>query len=132
MTVTVMVVTVAQSPAVGVKVYVPEAILLTAAGFQVPVIPLFEVNGRPGAAAPKQISCGSVNVGTTLGDTVTSICVLALSQDKTDWDTHQLMVRGLAVDGVGAVGLPVPPLAVLYQRRLLPVAVRAAAGVPWQ
>ena len=43
---------VAQIPVLGVKVYVPEAVLLTVAGFQIPVIPLLEVVGKLGAAAP--------------------------------------------------------------------------------
>ena len=42
-------VVVAQSPGVGVKVYVPDVVLLTVAGFQVPVIPLLEVEGKFGA-----------------------------------------------------------------------------------
>jgi hypothetical protein len=44
-------------------------------------------------------------------------------------------VPAVAVDGVGAVGLPAPPLAVAYQRRVLPgggVAVSAAAASPTQ
>ena len=44
-TLTVIVVVVAHSPAVGVNVYVVVAVLLTA-GDQVPVIPLFEVVGN--------------------------------------------------------------------------------------
>jgi hypothetical protein len=36
------------------------------------------------------------------------------------------------VDGVGAVAEPVPPEAVVYQRRLVPVAVSAEAVAPWQ
>ncbi len=39
---------------------------------------------------------------------------------------------GEAVDGVGAVAEPVPPVAVVYQRRLVPVAVSAEAVAPWQ
>ena len=34
--------------------------------------------------------------------------------------------------GTGAVLLPVPPDALLYQSRLVPVAVRAVAATPWQ
>ena len=33
------------------------------------------------------------------------------------------------VFGVGALGLPVPPVGVVYQRRLVPMAVRGKAGV---
>jgi hypothetical protein len=38
----------------------------------------------------------------------------------------------VAVDGVGAVALPVPPLTVVYHNRLLPVAVNAVAVAPSQ
>ena len=41
------------------------------AGFQVPVMPSFEVVGRMGAVAPVQIACEIVNVGVTIGLTVT-------------------------------------------------------------
>ena len=44
---------VAQSPAVGVKVYVVVAVLLMA-GLQVPVMLLVEVAGKAGIAAPEQ------------------------------------------------------------------------------
>ena len=61
----------AHCPAAGVKVYVPVVVLLTVAGVQVPVIPLLEVVGRMGAVAPVQIACEIVNVGVTIGVTVT-------------------------------------------------------------
>ena len=51
--------------------YVAVFVLLTIAGFQVPVIPSFEVSGRIGARAPVQIAVASVNVGVTFGLTVT-------------------------------------------------------------
>ena len=34
--------------------------------------------------------------------------------------------------GVGAVGSPMPPVAVVYQSRFVPVAVSAGATVFWQ
>jgi hypothetical protein len=37
-----------------------------------------------------------------------------------------------AVEGVGAVALPVPPVAVVYHNSPVPVAVRAVAGSFWQ
>ena len=61
---------VAQSPAVGVKLYVPEVVLLTVAGLQVPLMPLFDVVGKVGAVAPEQISVRIVKDGRTLGCTV--------------------------------------------------------------
>ena len=38
----------------------------------------------------------------------------------------------MAVDGVGAVELPTPPVAAAYQSNAVPVAVRGAAVAPWQ
>ena len=43
------------------------------------------------------------------------------------------MVEPVAVvNGVGAVADPTPPVAVLYQSKLVPVAVKAVAGAFWQ
>ena len=36
------------------------------------------------------------------------------------------------MDGVGAVVLPVPPVAVVYHNKLVPVAVSAVATAFWQ
>ena len=36
------------------------------------------------------------------------------------------------VDGVGAVALPVPPVAVVYHNNAVPVAVNGTAVAPWQ
>jgi hypothetical protein len=70
----------AQSPTVGVKVYVPLAVLLTVAGLQVPVIPFVDVVGKTGAVAPLQIAGTAANVGVTIGFTVIAIvAVLAQS-----------------------------------------------------
>ena len=44
--------------------------MLTKVGFQVPVIPLIEVLGKTGAAAPLQIGAIAVNVGVVEGLTV--------------------------------------------------------------
>ena len=71
LTVTVKLAVVAQSPAVGVKVYVPVAVLLTRAGFQVPVYPLFEVADKIGLVAPEHIGAIESKVGTMFGFTVT-------------------------------------------------------------
>ena len=46
-------------------------VVLLTAGAQVPVIPLFDVVGRTGAADPLQIGATAVNVGVTCGLTVT-------------------------------------------------------------
>ena len=73
LTVTVNVVGVAHNPAAGVKVYVPVLVLSTVEGLHVPDIPLFDVDGRTGAADPLHIGAGVVNVGVTKGLTVTVI-----------------------------------------------------------
>src|SRR5215216_3818701 len=64
LTVTVSVVVVAHNPAVGVKVYVAVAVLLTVAGDHVPVMPLVEVVGKTSATPPGQIGVTALNVGT--------------------------------------------------------------------
>ena len=62
----------AQRPAVGVKVYVPELVLLTTEGFHVPVTPLSDVVGRVGTEPPEQmVIFPKLNVGITFGLTVT-------------------------------------------------------------
>ena len=42
------------------------------------------------------------------------------------------MLPTVVVEGVGAVALPVPPVAVVYQSKPVPVAVRAVAVEFWQ
>ena len=70
MTVTVKGTVVAHSPAVGVKVYVLVAVLLTSAGLQVPLIPLFDVGDKMGLVDPEQIGAIGVKVGTIFGLTI--------------------------------------------------------------
>jgi len=53
----------AHCPAVGVKVYVPVALLLIVAGFQVPVTEFVDVVGKIGLVEPEQIGAMSVKVG---------------------------------------------------------------------
>jgi hypothetical protein len=67
-----------------------------------------------------------------VGLTVTSIFALGPSQVPVVWLTHQLVVPGVRVVGVGAVADPVPPVSELYQRRLDPVADSGDAAAPWQ
>jgi hypothetical protein len=71
LTVTVIVVVVAQRPAVGVKVYVVVAVLLIA-GDQVPVMALLDVVGSVNAP-PLHIAATCVNVGVTGAPTFTVI-----------------------------------------------------------
>ena len=59
--------------------YVVVAVLLTVAGFHVPVIPLVEVVGRTGAAAPLHIGATALKVGVTVEVTVMSIVVEAVA-----------------------------------------------------
>jgi hypothetical protein len=56
---------------VGVKVYVPEVVLSTVAGLQVPTIPLFEMLFKIGGVFPKQMDVGNVKIGVTLFTTKT-------------------------------------------------------------
>ena len=42
------------------------------------------------------------------------------------------MVPALAVDGVGAVELPIPPVGTIYHNKLVPVAVNGLATAPLQ
>jgi hypothetical protein len=69
LTTIVIVAVVAHCPAVGVKVYVV-VVVLSNAGDQLPVTPLFEVVGSGDRVAPEQIGATAVNVGITLGLTV--------------------------------------------------------------
>ena len=54
------------------------------------------------------------------------------SQVLTVWLTYQVTLPAVAVEGVGAVAVPVPPVGVLYHNRLVPVAVKAPEAAPWQ
>jgi hypothetical protein len=69
LTVIVIVAVVAHCPAFGVKLYVVVAVL-SKAGDQVPVMPLFEVVGSGDKVAPEHIGATAVNVGVTFGLTV--------------------------------------------------------------
>jgi hypothetical protein len=65
----VIVAVVAHSPAVGIKEYVV-VFVLSNAGDQIPVIPLFEVVGNADKVDPEQIVATCVNVGIVFGFTV--------------------------------------------------------------
>ena len=62
---------VAHCPVFGVNVYDPVAVLLTIAGFHVPIMLLMEVAGKTGAGDPLQIGAIVLNVGVVLLFTVT-------------------------------------------------------------
>ena len=61
----------AHCPAAGVNVYVPDVVLLTVAGFHVPVMPFVDVVGKTGDALPEHIGATAANVGVVCGVTVT-------------------------------------------------------------
>ena len=64
---------IAHCPAVGVKVYVSEAILSIVEGLQLPVIPFIDVEDKAGTIPPEQIvnEVPKLNVGVMFGLTVT-------------------------------------------------------------
>jgi hypothetical protein len=70
-TVTVSVVVFAHCPAFGVKVYVPDVVLLIVAGLHVPVMPFVDVAGNAGAAVPLQKAGIATKDGVSVGVTVT-------------------------------------------------------------
>jgi hypothetical protein len=70
LTFTTIEVVVAHCPELGVKVYVPEVVLLTVAGFHVPEMPFNEVAGKTGAGSPWQIAGIGLKDGVTAGFTV--------------------------------------------------------------
>ena len=71
LTVTVRVAVAIHIPVFGIKVYVPEAVLLTVAGLHVPVIPLLETGFKTGFGAPAQIGAIALKTGVIIGLTVT-------------------------------------------------------------
>jgi hypothetical protein len=60
----------------GVKVYVPVAVLFTIAGLQVPVIPLVEILFKTGLIPPKQSVAIAANVGVVAAFTAIDAVVL--------------------------------------------------------
>jgi hypothetical protein len=107
-TVTFKVVVVAHWPAVGVKVYVPLAVLLTIAGLHVPVIPLVDVVGKTGAVAPLQNVGIAANVGVTLVVIVTLIVVLVAHCPAVGVKVYTVVPRA-AVDIVAGLHVPEIP-----------------------
>jgi hypothetical protein len=87
---------------------------------------------RGTAVAFWQYGTGVVTAG-AIGNafTVTTISALVLSQPIV-WLTQYEVLPEVAVEGVGAVALPVPPVAVVYHNNPVPVAVRGTAVAFWQ
>jgi hypothetical protein len=76
-------------------------------------------------------SMPALTVGSPL--TVTIISALGPSQLLPFvWLTQYEVLPGVVVEGVGAITLPVPPVAVVYHNSPVPVAVREAAVSSWQ
>jgi hypothetical protein len=67
---------VAHWPAAGVKVYVPDTVLLIVVGLHVPVTPLVDVVGNNGADVPLQNGAIAAKVGVVLAKTATLVVVL--------------------------------------------------------
>lgn len=86
------------------------------------------------AGAASQITTGLVTVGAAgVGFTVTETAVRGPSQPAAEvWLTYQVVVPVEAVDGVGAVDEPVPPVALVYHSSPTPEADSGAAVVPMQ
>jgi len=70
---------VAHKPAVGIKVY-SVVFVLSKGGFQVPVIPLVDVNGNGVNVFPEQMGATALKVGTIFGFTVTVLVASASEQ----------------------------------------------------
>jgi hypothetical protein len=111
----------AQSPTVGVKVYVPLAVLLTVAGLQVPVIPFVDVVGKTGAVAPLQIAGTAANVGVTIGFTVTIKLAVFIQLPELAVKTYVPVVVLLTVAGFQVPAIP-----------LVDVVGKTGAAVPLQ
>ena len=67
LTVIFLVIATPQRPAVGVKVYVPDAWLSITEGLQVPVIPFFDVVGNVGGVDPAHMAGKELKVGMSIG-----------------------------------------------------------------
>jgi len=122
LTVIVMLAPVAHKPAVGVKLYVVVAALLSA-GAQVPVTPLFDVVGNADKLPPAQIAATCVNVGTV--GALTVIVILAAVAHKPAVGV-KLYVVVAALLSAGAQ-VPVTPLSDVVGNadKLLPAQIAA-------
>jgi hypothetical protein len=69
---------------------------------------------------------------TTLPVIVTVSLALGLSQSFTVWETKYSVVPATSVETLGEAVEPVPPVAVVYHFRSLPLAVRSEGVAPWQ
>ena len=72
----------AQNPAEGVKVYVPDMVLSITDGDHVPVMPLEEVVGNVGNVPPKQTTGVMLNAAVRMGLTV-MVMVVGVAHDPS-------------------------------------------------
>jgi hypothetical protein len=100
---------VAHCPASGVNVYVPEVVLLTVAGLQVPVMPSVEVVGNTGAVAPEQKSGTAAKPGVIWLVTV-MLMVVATPQLPASGVNVYVIAPSAEVLMVAGLQLPVMPL----------------------
>jgi hypothetical protein len=81
-------------------------VLLTVAGFQVPVMPLVDVEGKTGATAPLQIGAMAANVGVIIGFTVTVIVGDVAHWPVAGTKVYVAVVVLLTVAGLQVPGIP--------------------------
>lgn len=79
------------------------------------------------AVSPAQYTKAGVATGAAgVAFTVTDTGVRGPSQPLTVCDTYHVMVPGIVVMGVGVAEVPVPPVALVYHRRPVPLAESGA------
>ena len=93
---------VAHKPGVGVKVY-SVVFVLSKGGFQVPVIPLVDVNGNGVNAFPEQIGGTALKVGTILGLTVIVLVASVSEQPPVPVITYLIVAVPLAFPVISPV-----------------------------
>jgi hypothetical protein len=96
-----------------------------------PVAVVYQSSPVPVAVSEVAVSFWQYVTGVTAGAsgkafTVTTISALGLSQPIV-WLTQYEVLPVVTVEGVGAIALPAPPVAVVYHSRPVPVAVRGTA-----
>jgi hypothetical protein len=97
---------VAHWPAFGVNVYTADDILLTTAGFHVPVMPLVDVVGKTGAVAPLHIACTALNVGVVFASTVMVNGTVAKHPGPLAVNVYVLVIVLLTVAGLQEPAIP--------------------------
>jgi hypothetical protein len=101
-----------------------------------PVAVVYHNSPVPVAVSEAAVSFWQYCTGVTAGAsgkafTVTTNSALGLSQPNV-WLTQYEVLPVVAVEGVGAVTLPVPPVAEVYHNNPVPVAASGVVVSPWQ